>query len=85
MKQVTKMTEIGKYHNEAFSPPSLLTWDAERQKPGGEIQWGLKGLRDLIVSLLQKLETLRVSSFYHSGWFRSTLVQRLSRAQQSLL
>lgn len=30
--------EVAKYHKEAFSPPSLLTRDAERQKPGGEIQ-----------------------------------------------
>lgn len=77
--------EVAKYHKEAFSPPSLLTRDAERQKPGGEIQLELKGLRDVIVPLSQKLETLQVSSSYHSGWFRSTLVQRPPRAQHSVL
>lgn len=45
--------EAGKC-NEEFSPPSLLTMSAERQKPCGEIEQELKSLRDLVVSLAQK-------------------------------
>lgn len=50
------------YSNEKFSPLQLQTVNVKGQKPGDEVKEELKGLRDLVVSLSQKLESLRVSS-----------------------
>lgn len=50
------------YSNEKFSPPQLQTVNVKGQKPGDEVKEELKGLRDLVVSLSQKLESLQVSS-----------------------
>lgn len=50
------------YSNEKFSPPQLQTVNVEGQKPGDEVKEELKGLRDLVVSLSQKLESLQASS-----------------------
>ncbi|EGV97964.1 hypothetical protein I79_002606 [Cricetulus griseus] len=54
--------EAAEYHNEGFSPPPLLPRNVERHKPCDEIKEELKGLRDAVVSLSQKLDTLQVSS-----------------------
>lgn len=54
--------EAAEYHNEEFSPPPLLPRNVERHKPCDEIKEELKGLRDAVVSLSQKLDTLQVSS-----------------------
>ncbi|KAM7327005.1 hypothetical protein ACRRTK_013372 [Alexandromys fortis] len=50
------------YSNEKFSPPQIQTVNVKGQKPGDEIEEELKGLRELVVSLSQKLESLQVSS-----------------------
>lgn len=69
--------EAGNYHNEEFSPLSLLTMNAGRQKLCGEIIQELKCLRDLVVSLAQKMETLKVSS-YQKGTPLPTIVADLN-------
>ena len=49
--------EAVKYSSKKLLPPSLLTSNAERQGHDGKIQQELKGLKELVTSLSQKLET----------------------------
>ena len=58
--------EAAEYHNKEPSPPLLLTMNAERHKPAGEIdRAGAKGLErfSTIPFKKKRLETLQVSSF----------------------